>query len=77
MRKVGVKVAIEAKDVNVVEGEDLEEGMVKTLPIMKRGVIVHNPQEIVEEEVSPDHIEEGMISLISNVIMSKVWALCF
>ena len=56
---------------NVVEGEDLEEGMAKTLPIMKRGVIVHNTQEIVEEEVSQDHIEEGMISLISNVIIVK------
>ena len=77
MRKVGMKVAREAEDVDMVEGEDLEEGMVKTLPIMKSGVKVHNPQEIVEEEVSQDHIEEGMISLISNVIMSKVWALCF
>ena len=64
MRKGGVKVAKEAKDVDVVKGEDLEEGMVKTLPIMKSGVKVHNPQEIVEEEVSQDHTEEGMISHI-------------
>ena len=57
MRKVGVKVAKEAEDMDVVEGEDLEVGMVKTLSIMKRGVKVHNPQEIVEEEVSQDHTE--------------------
>ena len=66
-----MKVAKEAEDMDVVEGEDLEEGMVKTLPIMKRGVDVHNPQEIVEEEVSQYHIEEGTISLISNVIIVK------
>ena len=52
MRKGGVKVAKEAKDVDVVKGEDLEEGIVKTLPIMKRGVKVHNSQEIMEDEVS-------------------------
>ena len=46
-------------------------------PIMKKEVKDHNPKEFVEEEVSLDHIEEGTISLISNVIMSKVWALCF
>ena len=39
----------------------------QTLPIMKRGVKVPNPQEIVEREVSQDHIEKCMISLISNV----------
>ena len=66
-----MKVAKEAKDMDVVEGEDLEVGMVKTLSIMKRGVKVHNPQEIVEEEVSQDHMEKGMISLISNVIIVK------
>ena len=52
-----MKVAREAEDVDMVEGEDLEEGMVKTLTIMKSGVKVHNPQEIVEEEVSQDHTE--------------------
>ena len=36
-----------AEDMDMVEGEDLEEGMVKILPIMKRKVKVHNPQEIV------------------------------
>ena len=66
-----MKVAKEAEDVDVVEEEDLEEGMVKTLPIMKREVKVHNSQEIVEEEVSQDHTEEGMISLILNVIIVK------
>ena len=66
-----MKVAKEAKDVEVVEGEDLEEGMVKTLPIMKRGVKVHNPQEIMEDEVFQDHTEEGMISLTLNVIIVK------
>ena len=66
-----MKVAKEAKDVDVVEGEDLEEGMVKTLPIMKRGVKVHNPQEIMEDEVFQDHTEEGMISLTLNVIIVK------
>ena len=64
MRKGGVKVAKEAKDVDVVEGEDFEEGMVKTLPIMKRGVKVHNPQEIMKDEVSRDRTEEGIISHI-------------
>ena len=52
-----MKVAKEAEDLDVVEEEDLEEGMVKTLPIMKREVKVHNPQEIVEKEVSQDHTE--------------------
>ena len=66
-----MKVAKEAEDVEVVEGEDLEEGMVKTLPIMKRGVKVHNPQEIMEDEVFQDHTEEGMISLTLNVIIVK------
>ena len=37
------------------------------LLIMKRGVKVHNPQEIMEKEVSQDHIEKCMISLISSV----------
>ena len=55
MKKGGVKVAKEAEDVNVVKEEDLKEGMVKTLPIMKREVKVHNPQEIVVGEVSQDH----------------------
>ena len=32
-----MKVAKEAEDMDVVEGEDLEVGMVKTLSIMKRG----------------------------------------
>ena len=71
MRKVGVKVAKEAEGMDVVKGEDLEEGMVKTLQIMKIGVKVHNPQKIVEEEVSQDHIGKGMISLISNVIIVR------
>ena len=66
-----MKVAKEAKDVDVVEGEDLEEGIVKTLPIMKRGVKVHNSQEIMEDEVSQDHTEEGTISLTLNVIIVK------
>ena len=66
-----MKVAKEAEDVEVVEGEDLEEGMVKTLPIMKRGVKIHNPQEIMEDEVFQDHTEEGMISLTLNVIIVK------
>ena len=66
-----MKVAKEAKDVEVVKGEDLEEGMVKTLPIIKRGVKVHNPQKIMENEVSHDHTEEGMISLILNVLIVK------
>ena len=52
MRKGGVKVAREDEDVDVVKGKHLEEGMIKTLPIMKRGVKVHNPQDIVGEEVS-------------------------
>ena len=71
MRKGGVKVAREDEDANVVEGKHLEEGMIKTLPIMKRGVKVHNPQDIVGEEVSQDHTEKGMISLILNVIIAK------
>ena len=66
-----MEVAKEAKDVDVVEGEDLEEGMVKTLPIMKRRVKVHNPQEIMEDEVSQEHTKEGMISLTLNVIIVK------
>ena len=66
-----MKVAKEAKDVDVVEGEDLEEGIVKTLPIMKRGVKVHNSQEIMEDEVSQDHTKEGTISLTLNVIIVK------
>ena len=71
MRKGGVKVAREDEDANVVEGKHLEAGMIKTLPIMKRGVKVHNPQDIVGEEVSQDHIEKGMISIILNVIIAK------
>ena len=66
-----MKVAKEAEDVDMVEGEDLEEGMVKTLQIMKKEVKVHNPKEIVEKEVSHDHTKEGMISLILNVIIVK------
>ena len=66
-----MKVAKEVEDVDVVEEEDLEKVMVKTLLIMKRGVKVHNAQEIVEEEVSQDHSEEGMISLILNVLIVK------
>ena len=66
-----MEVAKEAEDVDVVEGEDMGEGMVKTLPIMKRGVKVHNPQEIMEDEVSQEHTEEGMISLTLNVIIVK------
>ena len=66
-----MKVAKEAKDVDVVEGEDLEEGIVKTLPIMKRGVKVPNSQEIMEDEVSQDHTKEGTISLTLNVIIVK------
>ena len=60
MRKGGMKVAKEDEDANMVEGKDLEEGMIKTLPIMKREVKVHYPQEFMEEEVSQDRIEEGM-----------------
>ena len=60
MRKGGMKVAKEDEDANMVEGKDLEEGMIKTLPIMKREVKVHYPQEFMEEEVSQDHTEEGM-----------------
>ena len=71
MRKGGVKVAREDEDANVVEGKHLEEGLIKTFPIMKRGVKVHNPQDIVGEEVSQDHTEKGMISLILNVIVAK------
>ena len=52
MRKGGMKVAKEDDDANMVEGKDLEEGMIKTLPIMKREVKVHYPQEFMEEEVS-------------------------
>ena len=70
-----MKVAKEVEDMDVVEGEDLEEGMVKTLPIMKRSqssrVKVHNPQEIMEDEVSQDHTKEGMINLTLNVIIVK------
>ena len=60
MRKGGVKVAREDEDANVVEGKHLEEGMIKTLPIMKREVKVHYPQEFMEDEVSQDRIEEGI-----------------
>ena len=60
MRKGGMKVAKEDEDANMVEGKDLEEGMIKTLPIMKREVKVHYPQEFMEEEVSQDRTEEGM-----------------
>ena len=60
MRKGGMKVAKEDDDANMVEGKDLEEGMIKTLPIMKREVKVHYPQEFMEEEVSQDRTEEGM-----------------
>ena len=77
MRKGGVKVNKEDKDAEVVEGEDLEEAMVKTLKIMDRGVKIRNPQKIVEGEVSQDHIEEGTISLILMLLLSKIWALCF
>ena len=73
MRKGGVKVAREDKDADMVEGKHLEEGMIKTLPIMKRGVKVHNPQDIVGEELSQDHTEKGMISLILNVIPSRTF----
>ena len=66
-----MKVAKEAGDMDVVEGEDLEVGIVKTLSIMKRGVKVHNPQEIMEDEVSQDHTKEGMINLTLNVIIVK------
>ena len=66
-----MKVAKEPEDMDMIEEEVLEEGMVKTLPIMKRGVKVHNLQEIVEEEVSQDHTKEGMVSLIINVIIVK------
>ena len=47
MTKGGVKVAKEAEDMDLVEEkeEDPEEGTVITLPIMKREVKVHNPQE--------------------------------
>ena len=34
-------------------------------------VKVHNPQEIMEDEVSQDHTEEGMITLTLNVIIVK------
>ena len=60
MRKGGMKVAKEDDDANMVEGKDLEEGMIKTLPIMKREVKFHYPQEFMEEEVSQDRTEEGM-----------------
>ena len=60
MRKGGMKVAKEDEDANMVEGKDLEEGMIKTFPIMKREVKVHYPQEFMEEEVSQDRTEEGM-----------------
>ena len=60
MRKGGMKVAKEDDDANMVEGKDLEEGMIKTLPIMKREVKVHYPQEFMEEEFSQDRTEEGM-----------------
>ena len=60
MRKGGMKVAKEDDDANMVEGKDLEERMIKTLPIMKREVKVHYPQEFMEEEVSQDRTEEGM-----------------
>ena len=60
MRKGGMKVAKEDDDANMVEEKDLEEGMIKTLPIMKREVKVHYPQEFMEEEVSQDRTEEGM-----------------
>ena len=60
MRNGGIKVAKEGEDAKMVEGKDLEEGMIKTLPIMKREVKVHYPQEFMEEEVSQDRTEEGM-----------------
>ena len=60
MRNGGIKVAKEDEDAKMVEGKDLEEGMIKTLPIMKREVKVHYPQEFMEEEVSQDRTEEGM-----------------
>ena len=71
MRKGAVKVAKEAEDMDMEDEEDLEEGMVKTLPIMKRKIKVYNPQEIIEEEVSQDHTKEGMISLMLDVIIVK------
>ena len=37
MRKVGVKVAKEAEDMDMVEGEDLEVAMVKTLNYEEKG----------------------------------------
>ena len=52
MRNGGIKVAKEDEDAKMVEGKDLEEGMIKTLPIMKREVKFHYPQEFMEEEVS-------------------------
>ena len=60
MRNGGIKVAKEDEDAKMVEGKDLEEGMIKTLPIMKREIKVHYPQEFMEEEVSQDRTEEGM-----------------
>ena len=54
MRKGAVKVAKEPEDMDMIEEEVLEEGMVKTLPIMKRKTKVYNAQEIIEVEVSQD-----------------------
>ena len=71
MRKGAVKVAKEPEDMDMIEEEVLKEGMVKTLPIMKRKTKVYNAQEIMEEEVSQDHTKEGMISLMLNVIIVK------
>ena len=47
MTKGGMKVAKQAEDMDLteVEEEDPQEGTVITLPIMKREVKVHNPQE--------------------------------
>lgn len=55
MRKGGSKVAKEAKSLDVVDEylEDLEDGMIITLPIMgKKKFKVLCPLERVEEEVS-------------------------
>ena len=47
MTKGGMKVAKQAEDMDLIkeEEEDPQEGTVITLPIMKKEVKVHNPQE--------------------------------
>ena len=50
MRTDIMKVVQKAEDVSMVEEEDLEEGMIVTLLMMKREVKIHKPKESGEDD---------------------------